>query len=116
MHVLLGGIPIHTPVWDYGATASSPAGALPDVIVASRPALETLLRKLVRESPDCSNIEFLTGIVTGAVPSKATPNRLEGVQVRLEGQKESQIIIGELIVGTDMKPLPRDGPDLNLFL
>ena len=88
----MSGIPLNAPHHEYG-------GHLPDVLVATRASLETLLRKLVRESEACQNVHFLNGTVTGIVPSSTSPNRLEGVQVRLDGQKESQLMAGELFLG-----------------
>ena len=70
------------------------------MIVASRASFETLLRRLVRESEACHDVHFVNGTVTGAVPCPTTSDRLTGVQVRLEGQNESQLMSGELFVGT----------------
>ena len=90
----MSGVPLNTPYDEY------PGGRVPDVIVATRASVETLLRRLVRESPACRNVHFVNGTVTGVAPSSTVPDRLEGVQVRLDGQKESQLMTGELFVGT----------------
>ena len=88
LHIVLSGIPIQ-----------SPEGKLPELTVAARASLETLLRKLVATSDSCKNVEFITGTVTGAIPSSTNPNRLEGVQVRMEAPAEPRVVSGELFVG-----------------
>jgi len=93
IHLHLSGIPVNAPYHEY------PDGHLPEVMVGTRASLETILRKLVKESDACRNIQFLHGTVTGIVPSKTKKNRLEGVQVRMDGQKETQFLAGELFVG-----------------
>ena len=90
----MGGVPLNTPYHEY------PEGRVPDVIVATRASIETLLRRLVRESDACRNVRFVNGTVTGAAPSYTKSGRLEGVQVRLDGQKESHLMTGELFIGT----------------
>ena len=99
LHAFTSGIPLYAPYYDY------PAGQLPEFMVATRASLETILRKLIRESDACRNVHFVNGTVTGVVPSSTKSNRLEGVQVRLDGHKEVEVMPAELVVGAFLSPV-----------
>jgi hypothetical protein len=70
-------------------------GELPKFAALSRPAYETLLRKLVNKH--CDNIEFMTGAVS-AVDLDASANRVRGVTVRfkdgVDAYESADLVIG----------------------
>ena len=56
----------------------------------------------MKESDACDNVRFVHGITTGIVASSTNPSKLEGVQVRMDGQKDAELLTGELFIGDSL--------------
>ncbi|KAF8510624.1 hypothetical protein JB92DRAFT_2831512 [Gautieria morchelliformis] len=66
-----------------------PRGSLPRVILASRAAFETTLRRMVLTT--CPNVSYHAGSVIGLVRSESPTNRLAGVKLRTVVGEEQHI-------------------------
>jgi hypothetical protein len=66
----------------------------------SRPAWETILRKLVASDAKAKGIEFIDGTVTGLDVDPANPKRLTGVRYRpTDDAKATLSVQGDLVIG-----------------
>lgn len=74
-------------------------GNLPKATYASRQGLETLLRRLVFDNDRYSNVEQMSGTVTGVVPDHSNRSRIQQVIVRTsvgEINIDAALVVGQL--------------------